>query len=68
MTTPPPSATASDATPLEVHAYISDMLSQLADMARGVGDRRLESAMRTLALETAADGTADKGAPQDAAG
>ena len=46
---PPPSAS-----PEEVRAYVSDMLSQLADMAHGLGDRRLEGAIRVLALEAAA--------------
>jgi hypothetical protein len=41
----------SDATPAEVRAYISDMLSQLADLARAAGDRRLEASMRLLAVQ-----------------
>ena len=43
-TTPP-----SEITPAEIRVYISDMLSQLADLARGTGDRRLETSMRLLA-------------------
>ncbi len=37
--------------PAETRAYISDILSQLADLARGLGDRRLETSIRLLALE-----------------
>lgn len=43
---PPPSSG-------EVRGYISDMLSQLADMARGAGEPRLELAIRLLAVEAA---------------
>lgn len=49
METPPPSAT-----PADIRGYISDMLDQLADLARGAGDRWLETAMRLLAVEAAA--------------
>ena len=41
------------ATPAETHGYISDVLSQLADLARGCGDQKLEGAMRLLAVEAA---------------
>ena len=53
MDTPLPSATAA-----QVRDYISDMLSQLADLARGCGDQRLEASLRLLALEAAANGGA----------
>ena len=42
------------ATPTDIRGYISDMLSQLADLARRSGDRWLENAMRLLAVEAAA--------------
>ena len=42
------------ATSTEVCAYISDLLSQCAEMARAAGERRLEAGLRTLALEAAA--------------
>ncbi len=44
------------ATPDEIYAYISDMLSQLADLARSAGDRKLEASIRLLALQASADG------------
>jgi hypothetical protein len=37
----------------DVRAYISDMLSQLADMARAADEQRLELAIRLLAVEAA---------------
>ena len=49
MDSPPTSATAAD-----IRGYISDMLSQLADLARRSGDRWLETSMRLLAVEAAA--------------
>ena len=49
MDSPPTSAT-----PADIRGYISDMLSQLADLARRSGDRWLENAMRLLAVEAAA--------------
>ena len=42
------------ATPADIRGYISDMLSQLADLARRSGDRWLETSMRLLAVEAAA--------------
>ena len=39
-----------------MRSYISDMLAELADMARGVGDRRLEYGLRLLALDAGAPG------------
>ncbi len=44
------------ASPRQVRSYISDMLAELADMARGVGDRRLEYGLRLLALDAGAPG------------
>ena len=52
--TSPDGLTPLPGSPDEVRAYVSDMLSQLADMARSLGDRRLEGAIRLLALEAAA--------------
>jgi hypothetical protein len=40
----------------EVRDYISDMLSQLADLARGADEKRLELAIRLLAVEAAGGG------------
>jgi hypothetical protein len=37
----------------EVREYISDMLSQLADLARAADEKRLELAIRLLAVEAA---------------
>ena len=54
MITTPTRATDLGATPAQTHGYISDILSQLADLARGCGDRKLEGAMRLLAVEAAA--------------
>ena len=48
----------------EVLAYISDMLGQLADLARSMDKRRLELAIRLLALEAATE--ARPGAPRGA--
>ena len=48
----------------ELCAYISDMLGQLADIARGLDERRLELAIRLLALEAAARA---RPGPQDGA-
>ena len=42
-----------EATPAEILAYVSDVLGQLADMVRGAGDRRLEAAIRLLAVYSA---------------
>ena len=39
--------------PREVRAYVSDVLAQLADMARSLGDARLEYGLRLLALDAA---------------
>ena len=50
----------------DVLAYISDMLGQLADLARGMDKRRLELAIRLLALEAATE--ARPGASGGAAG
>ncbi len=58
MITTPTRATDLGATPAQTHGYISDMLSQLADLARGCGDQKLEGAMRLLAVEAAAHGDA----------
>ena len=46
------------ATPAQTYGYISDVLGQLADLARGCGDHKLESALRLLALEAAMNGDA----------
>ena len=63
MTTTSPSDFSLSATPADLHAYISDMLSQLADLARQAGDLRLEGSMRLLAVEAAAGdvGSGDPG-------
>jgi hypothetical protein len=47
----------------EARAYISDMLSQLADIARGAQERRLELAIRLLAVEAAGEGECRRRAP-----
>ena len=44
-----------DASADDVRDYISDMLSQLADLAHGLGDLRLEAAVRRVALEAASN-------------
>lgn len=54
MNTPSPSAT-----PDQIRGYMSDMLSQLADLAKGLSDLRLEHAMRLLALEALVSGPSD---------
>ena len=54
MTTTHPRVDGPGPTSAETHGYISDMLNELAGMARGCGDLRLEGAMRILALDAAA--------------
>jgi hypothetical protein len=46
-------AAAVQAPPGDVLEYIEDMLSGLAAMAEGVGERRLATSMRLLAIEAA---------------
>ena len=42
------------ATPREIRSYMSDMLSELADLAKVVHDSRLERVIRLLALDVLA--------------
>ena len=49
MNTPLPSAT-----PRQIRSYISDMLSELADLAKGLSDSGLECSIRLLALDVLA--------------
>ena len=55
-----------DPAPTEVRGYISDMLSVLADMARSLGETRIEHGIRALALEVIAKSPADAGDPGEA--
>ena len=42
------------ATSRQTRGYISEMLSELADLAKGLDDRRLECSIRLLALDVLA--------------
>ena len=44
----------SGATPRQIRSYMSDMLSELADLAKGLSDSRLECSIRLLALDVVA--------------
>ena len=62
MNTPLPSAT-----PRQIRSYISDMLSELADLAKGLSDSRLECSIRLLALDVlATQPTTDSTGPRQA--
>ena len=53
-------AAAIQALPGDVLEYIEQMLSELAAMAEGAGERRLATSMRLLAIEAARSGPADQ--------
>ncbi len=46
-------ATRPDRNPQAVRDYIEEMLAELADLAAAVGERRLASTLRLLALDAA---------------
>ena len=55
----PDTAAAIQAPPGDVLEYIEQMLSELAALAEGVGERRLATSMRLLAIEAARAGPKD---------
>ena len=50
---PDQTASRADRSPQDVRDYIEDMLAELAELAAGVGDRRLAATLRLLALDAA---------------
>jgi len=50
-------AASAEPPPDSVVEYIEQMLSELAAMAEGIGERRLATSMRLLAIEAARAGT-----------
>ena len=47
--------------PAEIRGYISDMLSELADLAKDIGETRMERSIRILALDVLARRAPDSG-------
>ncbi|HEX8570774.1 MAG TPA: hypothetical protein VF699_12760 [Caulobacteraceae bacterium] len=50
---PDQTASRADRSPQDVRDYIEEMLAELAELAAGVGDRRLAATLRLLALDAA---------------
>jgi glutamate synthase domain-containing protein 2 len=53
QTMPDQTASRADRSPQDVRDYIEEMLAELAELAAGVGDRRLAATLRLLALDAA---------------
>ena len=59
------STTPASASPAQMRAYISDMLSELAELAKLMRDTRLECSMRLLAVEVLTMAKGRDGRPPD---